>query len=100
MPSESTACFAKNARRRRHRQDRQFAMAYKRHRWRSEGVHAESKLRHGLPRAVRRGLANVAIQAYLTAAIINLERLARVLTRIGFERGLPKTIRVDNSSEF
>ncbi|HEW78614.1 MAG TPA: hypothetical protein ENH34_01415, partial [Phycisphaerales bacterium] len=30
---------------------------------------------HGLRRAVRRGLANVAIQAYLTAAVINLKRL-------------------------
>jgi len=29
-----------------------------------------------LRRAVRRGLANVAIQAYLTAAVINLKRLA------------------------
>ena len=29
-----------------------------------------------LRRAVRRGLSNVAIQAYLTAAVINLKRLA------------------------
>jgi IS5 family transposase len=64
------------ARRRRHKQDRDFALAYQRHRWRSEGVNAELKLRHGLARAVRRGLANVAMQAYLTAAIINLKRLA------------------------
>jgi len=31
---------------------------------------------HGLRRAVRRGLENVAIQVYLTAAVINLKRLA------------------------
>jgi hypothetical protein len=30
---------------------------------------------HGLRRAARRGLANVVIQAYLTAAVINLKRL-------------------------
>ena len=35
----------------------------------------EAKNQHGLRRAVRRGLANVAIQAYLTAAVINLKRL-------------------------
>jgi len=39
-------------------------------------MHGEAKTQHGLRRAVRRGLANVAIQAYLTAAVINLKRLA------------------------
>ena len=38
-------------------------------------MHGEAKTQHGLRRAVRRGLANVAIQAYLTAAVINLKRL-------------------------
>ena len=38
-------------------------------------MHGEAKTQHGLRRAVRRGLANVAIQAYLTAAVINLNRL-------------------------
>ncbi len=42
----------------------------------SEGMHGEAKTQHGLRRAVRRGLDNVAIQAYLTAAVINLKRLA------------------------
>ena len=42
-------------------------------------MHAEAKTRHGLRRAVRRGLANVAIQVYLTAAVINLKRLAAFL---------------------
>ena len=62
--------------RRRHRQpDQNFVAVYKRHRWRAEGMHGEAKTQHGLRRAVRRGLSNVAIQAYLTAAVINLKRL-------------------------
>lgn len=55
--------------------------AYGRHRAGVEGVHGEAKARHGLARAQRRGLWNVAIQAYLTAATINLKRLARALSR-------------------
>jgi transposase len=66
--------------RRRHRQpDEAFVAAYKRHRWRTEGMHGEAKTRHGLRRAARRGLSNVAIQAYLTAAVINLKRLVAFL---------------------
>lgn len=57
-------------------EDRQL---YQRHRWRSEGFHGEVKTWHGLARAVRRGLANMKIQAYLTAAAINLKRLAAAL---------------------
>jgi transposase len=49
---------------------------YQRHRWRAEGVHGEAKSQHGLRRAARRGLVNVAVQAYLTAAVMNLKRLA------------------------
>ncbi len=49
---------------------------YARHRWRVEGVHGEAKVCHGLRRAARRGLWNVQIQAYLTAAVQNLKRLA------------------------
>ena len=49
---------------------------YRRHRWRSEGYHGEAKAWHGLARAVRRGLQNMRIQAFLTAAAINLKRLA------------------------
>jgi transposase len=68
--------------RRRHRRklpgDRAAARS---HRARVEGVHGEAKARHGLARAARRGLANVAIQAYLTAAVINLKRLAKALLR-------------------
>ena len=63
--------------RRRHRQpDQVFVEVYKRHRWRAEGMHGEAKTQHGLRRAVRRGLSNVAIQTYLTAAVINLKRMA------------------------
>lgn len=51
---------------------------YDRHRWRVEGVQGISKTQHGLKRAVRRGLWNVAIQVYLTAAVINLKSLARL----------------------
>jgi len=39
----------------------------------------EAKQEHGLRRAARRGLANVSIQVYLTAAVINLKRLAALL---------------------
>jgi transposase len=49
---------------------------YRRHRGRVEGVHGEAKAWHGLARAIRRGLANMQIQAFLTAAVINLKRLA------------------------
>jgi IS5 family transposase len=54
---------------------------YASHRRRVEGVHGEAKAWHGLARAVRRRLANVKIQAYLTAAVINLKRLAAALLR-------------------
>jgi IS5 family transposase len=52
---------------------------YTRHRWHVEGVHGEAKIQHGLARAVRRGLSNMRIQAYLTAATVNLKRLAAFL---------------------
>ncbi len=49
---------------------------YRRHRGRVEGAHGEAKTSHGLTRAIRRGPANMQIQAFLTAAVINLKRLA------------------------
>ncbi len=64
------------ARRRRRRWGSTEHTLYARHRWRAEGVHGEAKTQHGLRRAARRGLANVAIQVYLTAAVMNLKRLA------------------------
>jgi transposase len=64
------------ARRTRHRWDESFRKYYTRHKWQVEGVHGEGKTQHGLRRAVRRGTDNISIQAYLTAAVINLKRLA------------------------
>jgi transposase len=63
---------------RRHREgwSEEDRRLYQRHRWRSEGYHGEAKSWHGLARAVRRGLSNMKIQAYLTAAAVNLKRLA------------------------
>ena len=52
---------------------------YASHRGRVEGIHGEAKTWHGLARAVRRGLGNMQIQAYLTATVINLKRLAAAL---------------------
>ena len=56
------------ARRRRERWSDEDRRLYQRHRWRSEGYHGEAKCWHGLARAVRRGLQNMRIQAFLTAA--------------------------------
>ena len=70
------------ARRRRERWSAEDQRLYQRHRWRSEGFHGEAKTWHGLARAVRRGLANMRIQAFLTAAAVNLKRLAASLWRV------------------
>ena len=64
------------ARRARQHWDEETRHWYDRHKWRVEGVHGEAKTQHGLRRAVRRGLTNVSIQVYLTAAVMNLKRLA------------------------
>ena len=42
-------------------------------------LRGEAKTWHGLARAVRRGLQNMRIQAFLTAAAVNLKRLAAAL---------------------
>jgi len=67
------------ARRRHGRRDETWRHQMTRHRWQVEGVHGEAKSQHGLARAARRRLWNVEIQAYLTAAVINLKRLARAV---------------------
>ena len=68
------------ARRRKNRGwDEDTQRVYNRHRVYVEGVHGEGKTQHGLRRALRRGLANVAIQVYLIAAVINLKRLAKAV---------------------
>jgi transposase len=64
------------ARRRHKKPDDKFIRTYSRHQWKIEGMHGEAKTQHGLRRAVRRGLDNMSIQAYLTAVVINLKRLA------------------------
>jgi len=59
--------------------DEDWKELYRRHQWCAEGRNGEAKMQHGLARAVRRGRWNVAIQSYLTAAVINLKRLAKAL---------------------
>jgi transposase len=70
------------ARRPRERWSDEDRALYQRHRWRSEGYHGEAKTWHGLSRAIRRGLTNMKIQAYLTAAAVNLKRLASAFLAI------------------
>jgi transposase len=71
-------------RRKARRWDERTWELYRRHRWRVEGKHGEAKVQHGLRRAVRRGQANVAIQVYLTAAVMNLKCLvAGIIARHG-----------------
>jgi IS5 family transposase len=67
------------ARRRYARWGERERAVYRSHRIRVEGVHGEAKTWHGLARAVRRGLANMQIQAYPTAAAINLKRLVAAI---------------------
>ena len=66
----------RRGRRRTLRRSKEDLQLYRRHFWRSEGFHGETKIRHGLRRAVRRSLGNMNIQSCLTAAAINLKRLA------------------------
>ena len=68
--------------------DEPARQTYARHRWRVEGVHGRAKTYHGLNRATQRGLTNVRIQAYLTAAAMNLKNMAQSL-----ESGLKHLIR-------
>lgn len=67
------------ARRRKNRWKEECAETYTRHKWIVEGRIAETKTRHGMSRAVRRGLGNVMIQLLLTAMAMNLKRLATPL---------------------
>jgi IS5 family transposase len=72
------AAILRGRRKRRAWGERERAL-YVRHRWRVEGTQGTAKTLHGLARAIRRGLANIRIQALLTATAINLKRLAKVL---------------------
>lgn len=65
------------ARRWRTRWDEDTKNIYTRHQWQVEGRHGEAKTQHGLGRAIRRGLENMAIQVYLTATVMNLKRMAK-----------------------
>jgi len=65
------------ARRRQGHWNLYWRQAYSRHFATVEGIHGEAKAQHGLRRAARRGLANMQIQAYLTAMAIDLKRLAK-----------------------
>jgi transposase len=67
------------ARRKRLRWGEREKRIYASHRSKIEGFHGEAKTWHGLARAVRRGLENMKVQAYLTATAINLKRLAAAL---------------------
>jgi transposase len=73
------------ARRRHRRGSPQRTRLYNRHRGLVEGRHGEAKSCHGLARAARRGRINVAIQVYLTAAIMNLKRLAALHAPLGLD---------------
>ena len=68
--------FLRARRKKLHGWEVTWVSAYARHRNRVEGAHGEAKTQHGLRRAARRGLWNVAIQVYLTATVMNLKRLA------------------------
>ena len=78
------------ARRRRLQWSEEDDRLYQRHRWRSEGYHGEAKTWHGLARAVRRGIDNMRIQAFLTAAAVNLKRLAAALLALLWALIVPK----------
>ena len=56
------------------------------HRGKMEGWHGEAKEQHGLRRAVFRGLPKVRMQVWLTAAAMNLKRLAKAVA--GGKEGL------------
>ena len=77
IPHEYPALL--RARRRHARWGAADRRLWRRHMGRSEGYHGEAKSWHGLSRAVRRGLANMEIQACLTATAVNLKRLAAAL---------------------
>lgn len=64
------------ARRKEIREPATRSEEYMRHKFLVEGRHGEAKEFHGLRRAVRRGLEQVAIQVLMTAAAMNLKRLA------------------------
>lgn len=88
------------ARRAHARWDPERQRLYNRHRGLVEGIHGESKSQHGLRRAARRGLWNMQVQSYLTAAVVNLKRLAGLCPgRAHFLADSPSLLRLLASSE-
>ena len=91
----------RRARRRRERRGEDDDRLHRRHRWRSEGLPRRGQdPGRGLSRAARRALDTMRIQALLTAAAINLERLAAALLALtcallGLQSG-PTRARVAN----
>ena len=77
------------ARRRHARGDERWRGLAKKQHWRIEGIHGQAKAQHGLGRAARRGLANVAIQVCLTAAAMNLKRLAKAFAEAALRLAWP-----------
>ena len=76
--------------------DEQTREKYKRHRWQVEGVHGRAKTQHGLARAKGRGINNVSIQVYLTAAAMNLKKLVSTqepATLQGIKSGLLEALK-------
>ncbi len=73
------------ARRQKERRSEEDVRLYRRHRWRLEGFHEEAKSSwHGLARAVRRGLQNMRLQAFLTAAALAAVLAALLAPSLGF----------------
>lgn len=66
---------------RRNGTERYRQLQRKRRVW-CEGTFAMMKDRHGLRRAMRRGIESVAEQVLLTATAVNLKRLASILLRL------------------
>lgn len=63
------------ARRRKLCWDEPTRQHYRRHQNLVEGWHGEAKTQHGLARAVRRGIENMRIQAYLIGIVMNCKRM-------------------------
>jgi IS5 family transposase len=57
-----------------------------RERYKIEQKNGEAKRRHGLERCRYLGLAKYAVQSLLTAMVVNLKRMVRLLCGVGFRR--------------
>lgn len=57
----------------------------KKERYKIERKFGEAKLGHGLSRCRYRGILKYGIQSYLTAMVLNLKRMVRILTGVGLK---------------